>query len=261
MMKLQGKVAMVTAVGKKTGMGRGIARVLAQEGANLVVNSSTPENVEDAVAEIREMGRQATGVPGDAARREVCKRMVDAAVAEFGRLDVAVCNAGINAFTAFEETSEETARRVVDVNFFGTFNLCQLAVEKMKEQGGSIVIISSVHAESAYPDSSIYNFTKAGLNQFAATLGVELAKYGIRVNALEPGWINTPGSTEGFSGEAIAVAERKRISLGRLGQAEEIGRVVAFLASEEASYVTSAVLRVDGGLIAAEQKSLGGEGE
>jgi len=168
-----------------------------------------------------------------------------------GRLDVVVCNAGVNAFTSFEETSEEAARKVVDVNFFGTFNLCQLALPALKERGGNIVVITSVHAESAYPNSSIYNFTKAGLNHFAATLGLELAPFKIRVNAIEPGWIQTPGSTGEMSPEAIEEVEKNRIPWGRVGWAEDIGKAVAFLASDDADYVTSAVLRVDGGLIAA----------
>lgn len=255
-MRLQDRVAIVTAVGKKNGMGRGIARVLAREGASLVLNSSTPANVEAAVGEVEALGGRAAGVPGDAASREVCQQLVDAAAREFGRLDVLVCNAGINAFTSFEETGEEQARRVVDVNFFGTFNLCQLALPALKERGGSIVFITSVHAESAYPYSSIYNFTKAGLNQFAATLGIELAPYRIRVNAIEPGWVGTPGSTGGMSAEKIARVENELIPWGRVGDAEDIGNAVAFLASDEADYVTSAMLRVDGGLIAAERKSL-----
>jgi len=256
-MRLQDRVAIVTAVGRKNGMGRGIARVLAQEGADLVLNSSTPRNVEEAVAEIGKLGRKAVGVPGDAASRAVCQQMVDTAKSRFGRLDVLVCNAGINAFTAFEETSEEAARRVVDVNFFGTFNLCQAALPLLQVRGGSIVVITSVHAESAYPNSSIYNFTKAGLNQFAATLGVELARHGIRVNAVEPGWVQTPGSTGDMDAQEIARVERELIPWGRVGKAEDIGRAVAFLASDEADYVTSAMLRVDGGLIAAERKKLG----
>jgi glucose 1-dehydrogenase len=115
-------------------------------------------------------------------------------------------------------------------------------------------VITSVHAESAYPRSSIYNFTKAGLNHFARTLGIELAPYGIRVNALEPGWVLTPGSTGDISQEEIAQVEKELIPWGRVGQAEDIGRACAFLVSDDADYVTSATLRVDGGLIAAERK-------
>lgn len=255
-MRLEGRVAIVTAVGKGTGMGRGIARVLAGEGADVVVNSATPQNVEEAAAEICSLGRRAVGVTGDASSRAVCQQMVDAAVGQLGRLDVLVCNAGINAFTAFESTTEEAARRVVEVNFFGTFNLCQVALPALKVRGGSIVVITSVHAESAYPNSSIYNFTKAGLNHFAASLGVELARHRIRVNAIEPGWVLTPGSTGDMPAEDIARVERTLIPWGRVGHAEDIGRAVAFLASDEADYVTSAMLRVDGGLIAAERKGL-----
>ena len=251
-MKLKDQAAIVTAVGKEGAMGRGIARVLSEEGADLVLNSSTPANVEDACAEIHRAGGKAVGVAGDASDRDICRQMVQTALSEYGHLDLVVCNAGINAFTFFEETSEDTARRVVDVNFFSAFNLCQEALEPLKKQGGNIVVITSVHAESAYPGSSIYNFTKAGLNQFAATLGLELAPHGIRVNALEPGWVRTPGSTGHVTAEELVFQEKNTIPVRRLGRPEEIGRAVAFLASDEASYVTASMLRVDGGLIAAE---------
>ena len=251
-MRLQDRVAIITAVGKDHAMGRGIARCLAEEGARLVLNSTSPDSVQGALTEIHNMGGQAVGVPGDAADRACSRQLVETAVAEYGRLDTLVCNAGINAFTMFEETSEEKARRVVDVNFFGTFNLCQEALEPLKERGGSIVVITSVHAESAYPGSSIYNFTKAGLNHFASTLGLELAKYKIRVNALEPGWVQTPGSTGGMTAEEIDDAEKNTIPWGRMGQPEDIGKAVVFLASDDADYVTASMMRVDGGLIAAE---------
>lgn len=257
-MRLQDTVAIVTSVGKQNGMGRGIARVLAREGADLVLNSASPQSVDDAVAEIRGAGRQAVGVAGDAAGSGLCQQLVDAAEQTFGRLDTVVCNAGINAFTNFEDTTEEAARRVVDVNFFGTFNLCQAALPLLKRQGGSIVMITSVHAESAYPGSGIYNFTKAGLNQFARTLGIELAQYGIRVNAIEPGWCDTPGSTSHLPREDIERMVKGIVPAGRMGTADDIGEAVAFLASGAASYITSAALRVDGGLIAAERKNLKG---
>lgn len=233
-------------------MGRGIARCLSQEGARLVLNSTSPDNVQGALVEIHNMGGEAVGVPGDAADRQCCRQLVETSLSEYGRLDILVCNAGINAFTMFEETSEEKARRVVDVNFFGTFNLCQEALESLKKQGGSIVVITSVHAESAYPGNSIYNFTKAGLNHFAATLGLELAKYRIRVNALEPGWVETPGSTGGMTPEEMAHHAEHTIPWGRMGQPEDIGKAVVFLASDDADYVTASMMRVDGGLIAAE---------
>jgi len=250
-MKLKDRAAIVTAVGKEGAMGRGIAAVLAEEGADLVLNSTNPDNVAEACAEIHRAGGKAVGVDGDAGDREVCRQMVQAALSEYGRLDVLVCNAGINAFTNFEETSEEMARRVVDVNFFSTFNLCQEALEPLKKQGGSIVVITSVHAESAYPGSSIYNFTKAGLNHFAATLGLELAPHSIRVNALEPGWVRTPGSTGHLSAEQLDYEEKNTIPVRRLGRPEEIGRAVAFLASDDSSYMTASAMRVDGGLVAA----------
>jgi NAD(P)-dependent dehydrogenase (short-subunit alcohol dehydrogenase family) len=208
--------------------------------------------VEQACEEVRQQGGRAVGVAGSAAERQVCQQLVETAMAEYGRLDILVCNAGINAFSDFEKTTEARAREVVDVNFFGTFNLCQEALPSMKERGGSIVVITSVHAESAYKGSSIYNFTKAGLNQFAATLGLELAPYGIRVNALEPGWVETPGSTGGMTAEEIAHAEKNTIPWGRMGTPADIGRAVAFLSSDDADYITASMMRVDGGLIAAE---------
>jgi len=251
-MKLQDRVAIITAVGKDHAMGRGIAGCLAAEGARLVLNSASPDSVQGAVAEIRNQGGQAVGVPGDAADRQCSRQLVETALSQYGRLDILVCNAGINTHTLFEETPQEEARRIVDVNFFGTFNLCQEALEPLKKRGGSIVVITSVHAESAYPSNSIYNFTKAGLNHFAATLGLELARYKIRVNAVEPGWVQTPGSTGAMTPEEIAHQEKETIPWGRMGQPEDIGKAVVFLASDDADYITASMLRVDGGLIAAE---------
>ena len=250
-MRLKNKVGLITSVGRERGIGRGIARVFAGEGADIVLNSATQTSVDGACQEIRGLGRRAVGIAGDAASRETCERLVEAAVAEYGKLDVVVCNAGTNPRKSLEETSEEEARRTVEVNFFGTFHLCQLACSAMKESGGSIVIITSVHAESAYRNSSIYNFTKAGLNHFAASLGMEWTKHKIRVNALEPGWIQTPGSTGEMTPDEIDRAENEVIPWGRMGQAEDIGNAVAFLASDDADYVTASCMRVDGGLIAA----------
>ncbi len=176
-MRLKNKVGLITSVGKERGIGRGIARVFAGEGADLVLNSASQTSVDEACQEIRGLGRRAVGIAGDAASRETCERLVEAAVAEYGKLDVVVCNAATNPRKSLEETTEEEARRTVEVNFFGTFHLCQLACGVMKEGGGSIIIITSVHAESAYRNSSIYSFTKAGLNHFAASLGMEWTKH------------------------------------------------------------------------------------
>ena len=250
-MRLENKVALITSVGQERGIGRGIARVFASEGADMVLNSSRQSSVDGACKEVQTLGRKAVGLAGDAANRDVCQGLVELAKSEYGQLDVVVCNAGANPRKPLEETSVEEAMRTIEVNFFGTFHLCQLACKAMKERGGSIVIITSVHAESAYRNSSIYNFTKAGLNHFAASLGMEWTRYKIRVNALEPGWIQTPGSTGQMTDSEIDRAEKTVIPWGRMGQAEDIGHAVAFLASDEADYVTASCMRVDGGLIAA----------
>lgn len=253
MNRYEGKVALVT--GASLGIGRGIALCLAGEGADVVVNyRSHQDAAEQVVQEIRGMGRQAFAWQADVADRSAVQAMVNASVDRFGHLDVAVANAATSVRQPVVEAEWDNVQRTINVSQFGVFHTCQFAAQQMLKQPltgrsrGKIVIISSVHEEIAFPTSGAYNMAKAAINHLGRTMAAELASARINVNIVNPGWIDTPGERTYFSEEELA-AGGKRIPWGRMGEPEDIGRAVAYLASDDADYVTGTVLRVDGGFV------------
>ncbi len=246
-MDLIGKVALIT--GGNRGIGRGCALELARMGADIVIADCHPESgVSPVVGEVEAMGRRAVFAHGDVADRASVQEMVSEAVRAFGRLDIAVANAARSIRRPFLEMSEDDFRKTLDVTLMGVFHTTQLAAQQMVKQGGggSIVIISSVLAELPMPTSAAYNCAKAGINQMARTAATELAKHRIRVNVIEPGYIDTPGE-RAFATEEELAAVGPTLPLGRLGTIEDIGHGAAFLASARAAYLTGSVLRIDGG--------------
>jgi len=171
-----------------------------------------------------------------------------------GHLDIAVANAGISIREPILEAQWAHVEKTLAVTQFGVFHTCQLAARQMARQPlngrarGKIVIIGSVHQELPAPTSAAYNMAKAAVNHLGRTMAAELAALHINVNVVNPGWIDTPGERQHASEETLAAAGQ-RIPWGRLGQPEDIGRVVVFLASDDADYVTGAALRVDGGFM------------
>src|SRR5579885_1436968 len=226
-MSLQGKVAMVT--GGASCIGRATALELA---AN------------------EKLGRRALYEPGDVGDRASVEQAIERTVTQFGRLDILVNNAGVSVRKPLLELEIADVETVWRVILWGAFHCSQLAARQMVKQGGggNIVMISSVHASRHYPNATAYNGAKAAVNHMAATWARELAPHGIRVNAIEPGWIDTPGEHKAFSEETIR-EEGKKLPFGRLGRPEEIARAVRFLVSDDGSYVTGSVLRVDGGFV------------
>ena len=172
------------------------------------------------------------------------------AVAELGSVDILIANAGRNIRKSFLEIEPREMQEILGVTLWGAFHASQLAARQMVRQGhgGSIVFISSVHAARAFPNSVAYNTAKCGLNHMARTMAAELTPYAIRVNAIEPGWIDTPGE-RGWVGEEQLLQEGKKLPMGRLGRASEIASGVAYLVSDDASYVTGSILRIDGGFV------------
>ena len=246
-MKLLSKKALVT--GAARGIGRGCALELARAGADVAVNDrERTAAAEGLVAEIEALGRRAVLVEGDAFTRASCERVVAAAVQALGRLDVLVSNPALSRRGAFLEYDPETFDRVVQGTLYGGFHVSQLVARHMVERGGGgkIVFISSVHARIPYARSVAYNAAKSGLNNMAFTIAAELLRHRINVNVIEPGWIDTPGEHETF-GEAKMREAAPTLPWGRLGTPEDIGKAAVFLASEDADYVTGAVLLVDGG--------------
>ena len=249
-MKLKDKVAIVT--GASRGIGRAIAVDLARNGADVTVNYNRHAGEAEEVArEIESLGRRALIVQGSVADRDANAHMVEETVRQFGRLDILVSNAAYSIRKPFLELEPEDVEKTWAVSLWGVFHSCQLAARQMvaEKHGGSLVVISSVHAFRPYPNSTTYNGAKAAINQMAYTWAQELMQYGIRVNVVEPGWTDTPGERN-FATEEQLQAGGKTIPIGRLARAEEIAKGVSFLVSEEdASYITGSCLRIDGGFV------------
>jgi glucose 1-dehydrogenase len=254
-MRLEGKVAVIT--GAARGIGRATALELAQQGADVVVfEREHVEEAESLRSQILALHRRAIAVFGDVANRQDDERCLAETVNAFGHLDILVNNAAHNVRRQLLDLEIEDVKRIWDVTLWGTFHWTQLAAQQMAQQGrgGAVIIVGSVLAHLSAPNSSIYNGAKAALVQMASTWAVELAQYKIRVNVVEPGWINTPGERAFFTEQQL-LDKGKSLLLGRLGTPEEIARGVLFLASEENSaYVTGSCLRIDGGFTLAPPK-------
>jgi len=247
MIDLNGKVALVT--GSSRGIGRGCAIELARAGADVTVNyRSHPDDAEEVAEEVRSLGRQAIVVQADVSDRDSVDHMVSETVERFGHLDIVVCNAYYSKREPFLDMSEEGMRRTLDVSLFGAFHAAQAGARQLVSQGGggSILFISSVHAFIPVPTAMSYNAAKAGMNHMAATMARELTGHRIRVNVIEPGWIDTPGERQFATDDEIREGGTN-LPWGRLGTIEDLGKAATFLSSDAADYITGAVLRVDGG--------------
>jgi glucose 1-dehydrogenase len=249
--RLEGKVAAVT--GGARGIGRGIALALAGEGADIAINDLAPDDpdVDDArqtAAEVEALGRRAIVRYGDIADPGTAQELVAAAAAAFGRVDIAVANAALSIRELVLEARWEHVLRTIEVCQFGVFHTCQAAARHMVGRGGpgKIIIIGSILAVIPMPTSAAYNMAKAAINHLGPTLAAELAPYRVNVNVINPGYIDTPGERK-FATEEHMRQVAPRIPWGRLGTPHDIGRAAAFLASDDADYITGSVVQVDGG--------------
>lgn len=246
-MRLLGKVALVTGGGR--GIGKGCACELAREGAHVVINDrpGSPD-LESAVEAVRALGRTAHGIEADVFSRSGCETLLSAALALTDRVDILVSNPAYGTRGAFLEYDPQEFERVVQRTLSSGFHISQLVARHMVQRngGGKIIFISSVQAEMPLARSIAYGAAKAGLNHMTRTIAVELAAHHINVNAIEPGWTDTPGEHETFSEQTID-QQGRQLPWGRLGTASEIGRAAAFLASGDADYITGTILAVDGG--------------
>ncbi len=245
---LKGSVALVT--GGSLGIGRATCVALARAGAQVAVNyCSHQDEAEQVVQAIRDSGSQAIRVQADVADQQAVDHMVAQVVDHFGKLDIAIGNAAYSDREPFVEASMEGFRRTIEVTMWGAFFLTRAAAREMIRQGhpGSIVLVSSPHATIPVAGAMAYNMAKAAVEAMAKTAALELAEQQIRVNVIQPGWIDTPGERKYATEETMKRAGR-RIPLGRLGTPEEIAQSIMFLCDPRNEYTTGATLLVDGGI-------------
>ena len=250
-MRLQGKVAIVT--GAASGIGRAAAKALAAEGARVLI-ADVDEGGERVAEEIRRVGDEGHFRHTDVRSSEDVQAVVRDAVERYGRLDVMVNNAGVAIGGAAGEMSEEDWNRVIDVNLTGVWRGMRFAIpEMLKSGGGSIVNTSSVQSEVGFLGWSGYAASKGGINALTRQAAVEYAPKGIRVNAIIPGTIMTEMNErimrDSDDPDGVMDAWRSLHPMGRVGQPEEVAAAVVFLASDESSFVTGELLRVDGGMV------------
>lgn len=247
-MLLKDKVVLIT--GGSRGIGAAIAREVARQGADVAINSHDDDEAAQAVlTDVEALGRRGIHVPGDVALPETAAAFTEAAVDAFGRVDVLVSNAGICPFHAFLDMPVETLKRTMEVNLHGAWFMTQAAANQMVKQGdgGAIVAISSISALVGGEFQTHYTPTKAGVHSLMQSCAIALGKHGIRCNSVLPGTILTDINKDDLADPQKRKYMEGRIPLGRLGQPEDIGGAVAFLASDMAAYVTGAALLVDGG--------------
>lgn len=247
MSKLTGKVAVVTGASK--GIGAAIARSLASEGASVVVNYASSKAGADAVvAAISAAGGKAVAVHGDVSKAAEAQGIIDAAIKSYGRLDILVNNSGVYEFAPIEAVTEEQFHRIFNINVLGLILTTQAAVKHLGE-GGSIINIGSVASRITPAGSSVYTGTKGAVDAITGVLSRELGPKKIRVNALNPGMVETEGThSAGVIGSEFETGTIAQTPLGRIGQGGDIASIAVFLASDDSAWLTGEQILAGGGL-------------
>jgi glucose 1-dehydrogenase len=259
-MKLDGKVALVT--GSSQGIGQGIVLRLAQAGASVVINyRSNPEGAEETLAKIEAVGgnchmaqcpkSQGYTLQADLSSVDDARELITESINHFGKLDILVNNAGIEKHAPFWEVTEADYDAVMNVNLKGVFFATQAFVQHLMttKRTGKIINISSVHEELPFPNFTAYCASKGGMKMLTRNLAVELGRWGITINNVAPGAIETPINDKLLNNPEKLGALLQNIPLGRLGQPQDVASLVTFLASSDADYITGSTFFVDGGLL------------
>jgi 3-oxoacyl-[acyl-carrier protein] reductase len=248
MSKLAGKVAVVTGASK--GIGAAIAKGLAAEGASVVVNyASSKEGADKVVSEITSKGGNAIAVQGDVAKAADIKQIFAASHKAYGKLDILVNNAGVYQMTPLADITEEQFHRQFNTNVLGLILATQEAVKQFGDKGGSVINIGSVVSRITPPNSAVYTGTKGAVDAVTGVLSRELGPKKIRVNALNPGLVETEGThTAGFIGSEFEKASNASAPLGRTGQPEDIASIAVFLASDDSGWLTGETILAGGGV-------------
>lgn len=247
---LDNKVALIT--GASSGIGQGIAKRFAEDGAKVVIDYIGPaQGADDTLQMVKQAGSVGITVQADVTRFADIHKLIDTAYDKFGGLDILVNNAGMEKEAQFTDVPEEDYDRVLSVNLKGPFFLTQYFVQKLAagKKGGRIINISSVHEDMAFPGFSTYCISKGGMRMFMRNLAVELGPRNITINNIAPGAIQTPINRKLMSNKGEIDALLKNIPLNRLGLPEDVAALAAFLASDQASYITGSTYVIDGGLM------------
>jgi NAD(P)-dependent dehydrogenase (short-subunit alcohol dehydrogenase family) len=244
--RLTGKVCMVT--GASRGLGRAMAVALAEAGADLVVTARSEGAIEETAGAIRERGRRALAIPCDVHDAKSVVGMVDRTMAEFGRIDVLVNNAGGGDMKPIIEMDEAQWLDIIDLNVNSMFRMCKAVGPHMiARRRGKVINMSSMYGLIGEKNVTAYCAAKGAILNFTRALALEWAEYNITVNALAPGYIYTERTSRVFDNPDLSVAFTRRIPLGRVGQADELGPLVVYLASEASDFMTGSVIVIDGG--------------
>jgi len=246
--KLTNKVAVVTGASK--GIGAGIAKALAADGASVVVNyASSKEGADKVVAEIKAKGGKAVAVQGDFSRKEDIGKVFGEVKKTFGRLDTLVNNAGVYTFTPLEQVTDEEFHRIFNLNVLGLLLASKEALKYFGPEGGSIINIGSVVSSLTPPHSSVYTATKGAVDAITQVLAKELGPKNIRVNSINPGMVETEGvHAAGFIGSDFEKNAVAQTPLGRIGQPDDIATIATFLASDDSKWLTGELVKAGGGL-------------
>jgi glucose 1-dehydrogenase len=249
-MKLEGKTILVT--GSSQGIGAAVAVRLAEEGADIVVNyHSNPDGANRVVEQITKLGRRSVPIQADLGQLAQIQKLIQQGIQQLGKIDILVNNAGVEKNASFWEVTEADYDFVVDVNLKGVFFATQAFVQHLMQtkRPGKIINMSSVHEELPFPHFTSYCISKGGVKMMTRNLAIELAPYGITINSIAPGAIETPINSKLLQDPVKLNSLLQNIPLKRLGKPGDVAGVAAFLASSDADYMTGTTVFVDGGLL------------